>query len=100
VSIEINKTLELKKFNELLRAELLARRGKWQALVALSKGRLTYRWLVAFAGKEYETTNAEALFELARVMGFRAQVWLYTETNGLEAPGSVESRVVAASPSR
>ncbi len=44
--------VKIGRLTEVLRGELRRRKGEWPQIAKQSKGALTYRWIVSFAGEE------------------------------------------------
>lgn len=63
---------------EALRKELNTCKGKWQQLSKLTERKLSYRWLVAFAGDEIK----EPSFAKVRLLGQYLGVRVTTEPCG------------------
>lgn len=59
---------------EQVRRELRANRGDWPRLSKLTGGKISYRWLIAFAAGTIREPSFTRLVSLASYLGFRIEV--------------------------
>lgn len=59
---------------EGVRQELIRNKGDWPRLAAVSKGSITYRWIVAFSGGQIKDPQFTTLRRVASYLGMKIRV--------------------------